>query len=360
MSEKRTQNRMFFDGALTLVAVASLGAIAYAVVGVPAPTTVPGATSAPAAAAALPAASSPGDDTVDIAWFLEWSTPLQLAKLDGRVDDEMGVTTRWSNFVSGTGMSEAMLAGDIDIAYSQGLAPFVAAVNDGVPITLVGVALAYGANDDCIVRDDAGITAANATELEGKTVAVPVNTMADFGFRLTLDALGVDAEAVEVLDQDPETVAASLVSGKVVMACAFGAESLASMRTVGSSMLSASEKTEAGITSFDIVSVRDAFLAAHPDRVRAFLRAVHEANARFAEDSTGLDVLAADAGLSVEVAREQLAGFDFPSVEQQRDRYFGENGLVLDMLGFMGHLFATDEAPALGDYAAVVDSSLLD
>ena len=34
-------------------------------------------------------------------------------------------------------MTEAMLAGDIDIAYSQGLAPFVTAIQQGAPIKMV-------------------------------------------------------------------------------------------------------------------------------------------------------------------------------------------------------------------------------
>ena len=48
-------------------------------------------------------------------------------------------------------MTEAMLAGDIDIAYSQGLAPFVTAPT-GSPLKMVNIAVVYEAND-CFVKN---------------------------------------------------------------------------------------------------------------------------------------------------------------------------------------------------------------
>ena len=41
----------------------------------------------------------------------------------------LGVPVKWTNFTNGGAMTDAMLAGDIDISYSQGLVPFINAVN---------------------------------------------------------------------------------------------------------------------------------------------------------------------------------------------------------------------------------------
>jgi taurine transport system substrate-binding protein len=62
-------------------------------------------------------------DSVNVAFFLEWATPNQIAKVDKAYDDAMGVDVKWTNFSTGVQMTEAMLAGDIDIAYSQGPCP---------------------------------------------------------------------------------------------------------------------------------------------------------------------------------------------------------------------------------------------
>ena len=128
------------------------------------------------------AATAQAADSVNVAFFLEWATPNQIAKVDNVYDEAMGVDVNWTDFSTGVQMTEAMLAGDIDIAYSQGLAPFVTAIQQGAPLKMVAIAVVYEAND-CFVRNDLGITSANASELEGQTVAVPLNTMADFSFR---------------------------------------------------------------------------------------------------------------------------------------------------------------------------------
>lgn len=170
------------------------------------------ATAVLVSASALFAGSADAADKVNVAFFLEWATPNQIAKVEKAFDDAMGVPVNWTNFGSGTAMTEAMLAGDIDIAYSQGLTPFANAVNANAPIKMVGVAVAYGAADDCVVRGDAGIDMDNASELEGQTVAVPLNTMADFGFRMTMQALDVNIDDIQVVDQEPADAAVSPAS----------------------------------------------------------------------------------------------------------------------------------------------------
>ena len=37
----------------------------------------------------------------------------------------LGVPVKWTNFTNGGAMTDAMLAGDIDISYSQGLVPLL-------------------------------------------------------------------------------------------------------------------------------------------------------------------------------------------------------------------------------------------
>ena len=103
---------------------------------------------------------------VRIAFFLEWATPNQEAKVKKVFDDALGVPVKWTNFATGGEMTEAMLSGDIDISYSQGLTPFVNAVNAKAPIKLVDIAVTYGmGNTTCIVSNASGITKANAAIL---------------------------------------------------------------------------------------------------------------------------------------------------------------------------------------------------
>ena len=296
---------------------------------------------------------------VNVAYFLEWATPNQIAKVEKAYDKALGEKVNWVNFATGTAMTEAMLSGDIDIAYSQGMTPFVNAVNANAPIKMVGIAVAYGSGGDCIVSNESGISKANALELEGKSIAVPLNTMSDYEMRLTLSNLGVDINKVTLVDQEPADAAVSLVDGAVAMSCGFGANSLSKMKEVGKPMFTVPEKTEAGITSFDIVSVTEKFAQENPEAVRTFMEVTAQANADFAKDQSQIDVIAGDAGMSVEKTKEQMAGFSFPTVEQQMAEYFNDGGKVGNVLPFMGKMFGTAAAPAKDDYSSTVDTSFL-
>ena len=68
---------------------------------------------------------------VRVAFFLEWATPNQEDKVKKTFDDALGVPVKWTNFATGGEMTEAMLSGDIDISYSQGLTPFAPVINLG-------------------------------------------------------------------------------------------------------------------------------------------------------------------------------------------------------------------------------------
>ncbi len=310
------------------------------------------------AAAVLMSASVHAADQVNVAFFLEWATPNQEAKVTKAYDDAFGIPVNWTNFDTGTAMTEAMLAGDIDISYSQGLAPFINAVNANAPIKLVAIAVQYPAND-CVVRTGEGIDKTNANELEGKAVAVPLATMADYSFRMMMRALDVDVSKVNVIDQAPADGAVSLVDGAVSMACGFGAESMSKMYEAGTPLMSPQDKTDTGIISFDVVSVTEKFTQENPEIVRTFLEVTHQSNANFTAGNSDIGIIAKDAGMSEEGAVAQMAEFIFPTAEDQLNNYFNDSGMASVAIGVVGGAFATEDRPALDDYNAVIDTSFL-
>jgi len=312
-----------------------------------------------AAALSVAGLTAQAADEVNVAFFLEWATPNQVAKVLQTYDDEMGVPVNWTNFDAGTQMTEAMLAGDIDISYSQGLAPFINAVNANAPIKLVAIAVQYPAND-CVVRNGEGIDSSNASELEGKAVAVPLATMADYSFRMMMRALEVDVSEITVIDQVPADAAVSLADGAVAMACGFGGNAMAKMYEAGTVLMSPEQKEAAGIISFDVISVTEKFAQENPDLLRTFLEVTNDSNVNFGDTDDEMLVIAKDAGMSVEDARAQMSTFVFPSNAEQLQNYFNENGLASAAIAVVGNAFATDDNPALEDYSVAIDTSFLE
>jgi taurine transport system substrate-binding protein len=284
------------------------------------------------------AASAQAADAVNVAFFLEWASPNQIAKVDKAYDAAMGVDVNWTNFSTGTGMTEAMLAGDIDIAYSQGLSPFVTAIQQGAPLKMVAIAMEYNAND-CFIKNGLGIDSSNATELEGKTVAVPLNTMADFAFRSYMKHYGVDTSTMTIVDQVPADGAKSLADGNVDMACIFGGNSSKAAGEVGKPIMTNKQKKDAGIGSFDVVSVTEKFANENPDLLRTFLDVTDEANAAWKGAPEQLAKVAKDAEMSPEDAKGLMDTMVFMTEQEQKDKYFGSDGTAVSAAESLGLLF---------------------
>src|SRR5210317_1136860 len=231
---------------------------------------------------------------VRVAFFLEWPTPNQEDKVKGIYEKALGVPVKWTNFSNGGAMTDAMLAGDIDISYSQGLVPFINAVKSNA----------------------SGITKANGSELEGKKVAVPLGTMAEYVFDESMKVVGADRSKMDVIQMDPEEGAAALVSGDVVMACLFGGNSIKAATAVGSRLLTVQEARDAGILGIDITSVTDKFMKENPGMLRTFIEVTHEANARYAAGKSDMNVIAKDAEMKLGDMKETIGGFKFLTPEE--------------------------------------------
>lgn len=272
---------------------------------------------------------------VRVAFFLEWPTPNQEDKVKKMFDKALGVPVKWTNFTNGGAMTDAMLAGDIDISYSQGLVPFINAVKSKAPIKLVDIAMEYGmGGTTCVTSNASGITKANATELEGKKVAVPLGTMAEYVFDESMKVVGADRNKMEIIQMDPEEGAAALVSGDVVMACLFGGNSIKAATEVGSRLLTVDEARNAGILGIDITSVTDKFMKENPGMVRTFIEVTHEANARYKAGKSDLAVIAKDAEMKLEDSNSTLSGFKFLDANETKTSM--ESGNLHKFLQGMG------------------------
>ena len=249
---------------------------------------------------------------VRVAFFLEWPTPNQEDKVKGMYEKALGVPVKWTNFTNGGAMTDAMLAGDIDISYSQGLVPFINAVKSKAPIKLIDVAMEYGmGGTTCVTSNASGITKANGSELEGKKVAVPLGTMAEYVFDESMKVVGADRKKMDIIQMDPEEGAAALVSGDVVMACLFGGNSIKSATSVGTRLLTVDEAKAGGIMGIDIVSVTNKFMKENPGMVKSFVELSHEANERYRNGKSDLNAMAKESEMKVGDMKDTLGGFKF-------------------------------------------------
>ena len=315
-----------------------------------------------AAAAAISATQASALDEITVAYFLEWPMPFQFAKANGTYEEELGVKINWVSFDTGTAMSAAMASGDVQIAVSQGVPPFVVATSAGQDIQTVDVAVSYSDNDNCVVAEALEIDKNSAGELNGKKVGVPIGTAAHYGFLSQMAHFGVDVGSMEIVDMAPADGAAAFAQGNLDMVCGWGG-ALRRMVEHGNVLLTGAEKEELGILVFDVTSAPAGFISEESELLSKFLKVTADANAMW--NSGGhkdemLPVIAKDAGMDLADAEATIATFSFPSAEEQLTGKWLGGGAQTFMKG-VADVFvnAGSIEAALDSYEGTVDSAPL-
>lgn len=297
-------------------------------------------------------------DEITVAYFREWPTANQVAQAEKWYDRELGVTVNWRVYDTGVEMAEAMVAGEVDISYSMGVVPFALAVTAGAPIKVVGVAVDTGGADNCVIYKKEAIDRANAHELEGRRVAVPLNTVTHYKMLRSLVFLGVDVDKVEVVDMSPHDIDDAFIGGELAMGCSWGGP-LRRMKGHGWELLSANEQDRLGIRAFDVIAVTNDFAAEHPDLMVKFL-AVTDRSIDYWQDETEAaePVIAEAAELDLKASNIVLSLFDFYTRDDQlTERWLG--GGVQAFLKEVADFFEQQGKidAALDDYGPTVDAS---
>ncbi|MDO6727687.1 ABC transporter substrate-binding protein [Cognatishimia sp. 1_MG-2023] len=271
-----------------------------------------------AAAIAAVSGTAAMAEELTVAYFLEWPMPMMAAKATGAYEEALGMKVNWVSFETGTAMSAAMASGDVQIAVSQGLPPFVVATSGGQDLQIIDVAVSYSDNDNCVVSSSLEIDKDSAGELAGKKVAVPLGTAAHYGFLRQMAHFGVPVDSLQVVDMAPPEGAAALSQGAVDFACGYGG-GLGRMKEHGNVLLTGDEKEELGILVFDVTSSPASFIAENGDIVAKFLEVTAEANKTWAADQGDelLKVIADEAGLDLAAARAAISTMKMPTVEEQ-------------------------------------------
>ncbi len=313
-----------------------------------------------------PEAAGLSVDTINVAYFEQWPTPNLFGLDDGSFDTAVGAEINWVPFGGSSDMSEAMTAGDIDISYSQVLAPFVETVANGADIKLVGIAVDYSEADNCVAQGRLGVTRSNAAEvLDGATVMAPSGSVTAFKMLSMMDFLGVDIESLNILPTDSGTTTlAAFASGDVDVGCSFGSSVVSMIEdNAGELIMTGAEQvSELGIRTYDIVSIPTSFGEVHADAVAAFLKATQDFNNLWAANPAGTNGIIAKAS-GLEDVDNFLAGptwFSFPTLEEQLgDDWLGRT-VAADMSAqieaFIDHGWID---PTIVDLSGSVDTSFL-
>jgi len=256
---------------------------------------------------------------ITVAYLARWPTPSQFAREKRIFDEALGLKVNWRPFANGSEMNAAMAAGKVQIAYSQEHLPFLVGVTNGLDLTVVAIAVSYPEYDNCVLRDDVGITQVNAVQLAGRKIAIQVGSITHYRLLKILDHLGLDATEVKIVPMPDDAASAyALEHGYVAMACASGS-ALRSMYGSGKPLMTGAELEAIGLRLFDIVTVPTKFATEHPEIVQAFIDVTEASNKQWMKHPESMQaVIARAAGLNLEDSKLVMQDLDFPLAEEQK------------------------------------------
>ncbi len=299
-------------------------------------------------------------DALTIGHFNEWPLPAHYGQSSGAYDEVLGAETEWRAFDSSTSMFAALENGDIQIALSQGVVPFLQVATAGMAFDVVDIAVSYADNENCVAHHSLGFSSENASVLVGKTVALPFGTTAHYNLLRQLAHFNINPASVHLLNMSPTQAAAALRQEKADIACGWG-PALNDMLTNGVQLTSANLKTELGGGNFDLIVVRSSFGTDNPEVVAQFLKVTADLNASFtANPARMIAGIASPLNMTEEAVKSSMAGFQFPTINEKTGATWLGGGVetyLKDLADFFVEHGTIDEA--LGSYAENIDISYL-
>ena len=310
--------------------------------------------------ALLHPAVATAQDSLTIGYFNEWPLPAHYGQSSGAFDEVLGAPTIWKPFDSSLKMFAALETGDIQIAVSPGIAPFLFVVNDGLDFDIVDIAVSYADNENCFVHNSIGFSAETPSALVGKTAALPMGTQTHFNFLKQLEILKVNPASVEIVNMAPSGAASAFVQQKVEVACGWGA-ALETMKNIGSTLTTGDEKVSNGGGNFDVIAIRASFGADNPEVVAKFLQINNGLNTNYtANPSRMIADIAAPLKMTEEAVKASMADFRFYSIAEKTGENW-LNGGTQTYLKSLADFFATQGTinRALDSYADYIDPNYL-
>ncbi len=300
-------------------------------------------------------------DQITVGYYPGWPCSYQVGQAKGWFDKELGLKVKFIEFDHPSQMATAIASGDCQIAYSLGAIPFTSGVSQGVPYLLVGIAVSYAENDNCVARNGTGIK--SPRDLIGKKVGVPFSSVSHYKLIKTLEIFGVDPKDIKLYDMAPQDITAAMKRKDLDCGCAWE-PAVSAMLEDGHLIVSAKDQERWGLKVFDVVVVGNKFAKEHPDLITKFLKVVDESTIYYrAHPQESYKLVGKIAGLEPKKTGDIMKRMKFfTKKEQLSAKWLGTKekpGEVVDFISGVAQFLVKQKVmdKALSDYSHTVDPS---
>jgi len=267
----------------------------------------------PSARTAWAAGMNP--DMINAAFFVE-TKPTMIGKGQGWVEQSASAKFNWSEVGSGAEINTAMAAGSIDVAFSFGSSPAAAGISQSIPYEVVAMVDNIGPAEDMVVRKAANIK--TPADFKGKKVATPFGSTSHFRLLGFLELHNLSQSDVTVLDMNPNAEVAAWHRGDIDAVYVWS-PAKAQMLADGGEHFPTSQDLDAhGYVIADLIIARTEFLQKYPDAVTGIIKGYGRALDLWkTKPDEAAAIVAKEAGVTPEVAKNNLGEYDFVSLKDQ-------------------------------------------
>ncbi len=218
-------------------------------------------------------------------------------------------------FASGPAAMSALASNSLQFMCGIGIPPFVAGISQGLPLAIVYNQERYTTAAGIIVRPGKGIT--TVADLKGHRIAIAEGSQSSFELATFLAAAHVPFDSVRQINMSPPEMRVAWntksINAAIVWDPVFGA-----LKGLGGRVLKTDADLPPDASSYNVCIADTKWAAAHPELAVDFARALN-AGVTYTKKhpKKALALMAKAAGVTLPVAKRELAGYQIFSAKDQ-------------------------------------------
>lgn len=218
-------------------------------------------------------------------------------------------------FSSGPAAMAALASNSLQFMCGLGIPPFVAAVSQGLPLTIIYNQERYTTAAGIAVRPGAGID--SLSDLKGKKIAIVQGSQSSFELATFLAQAGVPFDSVRQINMSPPEMRVAYdtksIDAAIVWDPVFDA-----LRAEGAKVLVTDAQLPRSASSYNICIADTNWVKAHPTLTVQFIKALDEGvTYTKTHPQNALKIMANEAGISEATAASELKGYEIFSAADQ-------------------------------------------
>ena len=254
----------------------------------------------------------------------------------------------WLKMNSGGDVIQAFGSDSLDIS-QVGSSPAVKSASPPLSkdIKVLWISDVIGDAESLVVKDP---EVEGLADLSGKTIAVPFGSTAHYSLLTALGEGGL-LEDVRVINLATDAILAAWQRDEIDAAWVWEPTLSELLTNKGHTILSSEDSAGLGAPTYDLIAGTETFVVENPEFMRMWTIVQAEGTRLLNEEpDAAATSIAVQLGISQEEAEKLLAGYIYPTLEEQAGPdYFGGEGLTEAILGTAEFLEEQGEIDALAE-----------